>query len=226
MASFYPVFLNLQRLLCVVIGTGPVAERKVKGLVEVEASVVVIDPQPAPKLVELESQGLIRIARRAYRPGDLQGAFLAIVASGDTGLHHAVWEEARQRGVLVNAVNDPDHSNFIAPAVCRRGNLTVAVSTGGKSPALAVRVRDRIAAWIGPEYAVLLELLGELREEVATFIPDFAVRKALWYRIIDSDVVEFIRRGDLPGARRRTAELLQETRQHAHSAPEVEISDG
>jgi len=226
MASSYPIFLNLQGLPCVVIGTGRVAERKVRGLLEAGAYVAVIDSQPAPKLVEMESQRLIRIERRAYRPGDLQGMFLAIVASGDPGLNHAIWEEARQRGVPVNVVNDLAHSSFVAPAICRQGNLTVAISTGGKSPALAVRVRDRIAALIGPEHAVLLELLGELREEVTALISDFAARKALWYRLIDSDVIEFVRRNDLLGARQRIAQLLQEARQLSHHPPQAELSDG
>src|SRR5437588_537754 len=114
------------------------------------------------------------------------------------------------RGVLLNAVDDLDHCSFIAPAIHREGDITVAVSTSGKSPALAARLRQRVARLIGPAEARLCELLGELRPEVAARVPDTRARTTLWYRIVDSDVIEFVRRGDDEGAHRRIDELVKQ----------------
>src|SRR5256884_2908346 len=121
-----------------------------------------------------------------------------------------LWAEAEREGVLLNAVDDLDHCSFIAPAIHREGDITVAVSTSGKSPALAARLRQRVARLIGPAEARLCELLGELRPEVAARVPDTRARTTLWYRIVDSDVIEFVRRGDLEGARERIDELVSE----------------
>jgi uroporphyrin-III C-methyltransferase/precorrin-2 dehydrogenase/sirohydrochlorin ferrochelatase len=121
-----------------------------------------------------------------------------------------VWAEAEREGVLLNAVDDLDHCSFIAPAIHREGDITVAVSTSGKSPALAARLRRRVARLVGPAEARLCELLGELRPEVAARVPDTRARTTLWYRIVDSDVIEFVRRGDVDGARERIEELVDE----------------
>lgn len=210
MTRFYPVYLDARRRRCIVIGGGAVAEQKVLALLDAGAHVTVISPEVSPGLGELEAQGRIQVRRRPYAPGDLRGAFLAIAAAGDRAAHRAAWAEAEQERVLLNAVDDPPHCHFIAPAVHRQGDLAVAVSTGGKSQALGVRVRDRLAALLGPEYAVFLEMLGDLRAEVAAREPDPARRTALWYRLVDSDALEHLRRGETAGARRLLRELLDD----------------
>src|SRR2546427_653336 len=118
------------------------------------------------------------------------------------------WAEAEREGVLLNAVDDLDHCSFIAPAIHREGDVTVAVSTSGKSPALAARLRQRVAQLVGPTEARLCALLGELRPELAARVPDTRARTTLWYRIVDSDVIDFVRRGDMEGARERIDELV------------------
>src|SRR3989449_570141 len=148
--------------------------------------------------------------RRPYRSGDLAGAWLAIAGTDDRAANAQVWAEAEREGVLLNAVDDLDHCSFIAPAIHREGAITVAVSTSGKSPALAARLRQRVARLVGPAEARLCELLGELRPELAARVPDSHERTALWYRIVDSDVIEFVRRGDHDGARERIEELVDE----------------
>ncbi len=208
MATWYPVYLNLEGRSCVVIGGGAEAERKVLALLEAGARVTVISPQITRRLEELVTGGLIHAARRVYGRGDLDGTFLTIAADEDRSVNHEIWKEADQGRVLLNAVDDMPHCNFIAPAIYRQGDLTVAVSTAGKSPALGVRVRDRIGDLIGPEYAALLDMLGDLRSELALREPDAARRTALWYSIVDSDAIESLRRGDVPGAWRRIASLL------------------
>jgi len=125
-------------------------------------------------------------------------------------VNEAVYAEAERLGVPLNAVDDLEHCSFIAPAIHREGDITVAVSTGGKSPALAVRLRQRIARLVGRVEARLCELLGELRPDLAERVPDARARTALWYAIVDSDVIEFVRRGDIDGARGRIEELISE----------------
>jgi len=208
--SFYPVFLQLQGRRGVVVGGGAVAEQKVVGLLEAGARVTVVSPDLTWKLEDLAATGAIELRRRGYRRGDLEveGAFLAIAATDDRRVNADVWAEAEQGGILLNAVDDLPHCSFIAPAVHRAGDIAVAVSTGGKSPALAVRLREQIGTLIGQEHAEFLDLLGELRPTVAARVPDPKVRTRLWYEIVDSDAVEYVRRRDRAGARRRIEEMV------------------
>jgi len=208
--TFYPVFLDLRGRRAVVIGGGAVAEQKVLGLLSAGAHVTVVSPETTPRLAELATTGGIDLRRRPYRSGDLAGAWLAIAGTDDRAANARVWAEAEREGVLMNAVDDLDHCSFIAPAIHREGSITVAVSTSGKSPALAARLRQRVARLVGPAEARLCALLGELRPELAARIPDSRVRTTLWYRIVDSDVIEFVRRGDMEGARDRINELVDQ----------------
>ena len=208
MSALYPVFLDLRGRRAVVIGGGAVAEQKVHGLIAAGAHVTLVSPETTPPLADLARRGAIEIRRRPYRPGDLAGAWLALAASDDRAVNEAAWAEAERVGVPLNAVDDLEHCSFIAPAIHREGDITVAVSTGGKSPALAVRLRQRIARLVGRAEARLCALLGELRPELAGRVPDARARTALWYEIVDSDVIEFVRRGDIEGARGRIEELL------------------
>ena len=208
--TYYPVFLDLRGRRAVVIGGGAVAEQKVLGLMSAGAHVTVVSPETTPRLAELAAAGGIDLRRRAYRSGDLAGAWLAIAGTDDRAANARVRAEAEREGVLLNAVDDLDHCSFIAPAIHREGDITVAVSTSGKSPALAARLRQRVARLVGPAEARLCELLGELRPELAARVPDARARTALWYRIVDSDVIEFVRRDDNEGARRLIDELMNE----------------
>jgi uroporphyrin-III C-methyltransferase / precorrin-2 dehydrogenase / sirohydrochlorin ferrochelatase len=212
--TFYPVFLNLRGRRAVVIGGGAVAEQKVLGLLAAGAHVTVVSPETTPCLTDLAAAAGIELRRRPYRSGDLAGAWLAIAATDDRRANSAVWAEAERCGIPLNAVDDLDYCSFIAPAIHREGDITVAVSTSGKSPALAARLRQRIARLIGRAEARLCELLGELRPELAARVPDTRTRTALWYRIVDSDVIEFVRRGDMEGARGRIDELVDEVEPH------------
>ncbi|MEJ5200300.1 MAG: bifunctional precorrin-2 dehydrogenase/sirohydrochlorin ferrochelatase, partial [Anaerolineae bacterium] len=194
----------------VVVGGGAVAERKVAGLRAAGAAVTIISPTLTPGLERLAEDGAVQAVRRPYRPGDLEGAFLVIAATDDRTANHAVWEEAERRGCLINVVDDPEHSNFIVPAVVRRGEITLAISTGGASPALARRLRERVEATIGPEYGILAELLAELRPELLRRFPPGEPRLAAALRLVDSDVLEVIRVQGADAARARLLELLEE----------------
>jgi len=202
---------------CVVIGGGSVAEGKVKGLLEAEAKVTVVSPQLTPHLRKLAQAGLIIHVARRYRRDDLAGAFLAISATDDRTINKQVWQEGVESNVtsaglsasLVNIVDDPPHCTFIAPSIVRRGDLAIAISTGGKAPALAVRLRQQLERTIGHEHARFLELAGMLRAPIAARYPDFEQRKTLWYQLVDSDVLDLLRQGDEAAARRRVVEITR-----------------
>lgn len=190
------------------VGGGAVAERKVRGLLHAGFEVTVISPKINSQLEDLVQLGSIEMIRRLFQEGDLQGAFLAIAATDDPVTNRAVWEEARQRGCLVNVVDDPEHSNFILPAIVRRGDLTIAISTGGASPALARRLRQELEACFGSEYGEIIELLAELRPELQADFEAGETRRKAAYRLVDSDLLEVLRHDGREVARQRAREIL------------------
>src|SRR5215211_2455015 len=196
MNTYYPVYIQLREQPCVVIGGGKIAEGKVEGLLAAQAKVTVISPNLTPRLQALAEEKQIAYLARIYRPGDLVGAFLVICATDQVEINHKVWEEATTNRQLVNVVDDTPRCNFIAPSILRKGDLTIAISTSGKAPALAVRLKERLQGELGPEYARFLDLAGELREPLAQHIPDFETRKALWYEIVDSEILDVLADGD------------------------------
>jgi siroheme synthase-like protein len=208
MNTYYPVYIQLQDQPCVVIGGGKIAEGKVEGLLAAEAKVTLISPDLTPRLQDLVSQHRILHVSRMYQAGDLTGAFLVICATDQAEINHQVWQEATANHQLVNVVDDTPRCNFIAPSILRKGDLTIAISTSGKAPALAVRLKERLQQELGPEYERFLALAGELREPLARHIPDFETRKALWYEIVDSDVLDSLARGDESAARETISRIV------------------
>ncbi len=174
MPAYYPVYLDLRGRRCVVVGGNDVAEEKLARLVDCGADIVVIGAEATERISAMADAGEIEWVRRSYRPGDLDGAFTAIVAdTADTAVNAAVSEEARERGIPLNVVDVTHLCSWIAPAVVRRGEVTVAVSTGGASPALARRFREqlsgtnRLPTRLGVmELADLAPLLSEARAEM------------------------------------------------------------
>jgi precorrin-2 dehydrogenase/sirohydrochlorin ferrochelatase len=193
--SYYPLNFNLKDRKCVVIGGGGVAERKVEALLDAGASVAVVSPELTPRLSELAEGGLIGHVAGVYVSQALEGAFLAIAATDDRETNSAVSSDARRLGIPVNVVDDPGLSTFIAPATVRRGDLFISISTSGKSPALARRLREELESQFGPEYGELADILGELRDEVKAKYPDQAERNKAFLRILDSDVLLLLREG-------------------------------
>jgi len=201
MNTYYPIYVQLQGQPCLVIGGGKIAEGKVEGLLDAQAEVTVISPELSVKLQELVKQNRVLYHARTYQPGDLTGAFLVICATDQAEINHQVWQEATANRQLVNVVDDTPRCNFIAPSILRKGNLTIAISTSGKAPALAVRLKERLQRELGPEYERFLELAGELREPLARNVPDFETRKVLWYKLVDSEILAVLARGDEVAAR-------------------------
>ena len=176
----------------VVIGGGSVAGRKVEGLLAAEFQVRVISPELTPKLQSLVSCGAIEFVQRPYQYGDLKNIFLVIAATNDPTTNQTVWAEAVERKCLINVVDDPQHSNFILPAVLKRGEMNIAISTGGGSPALARRLRERFEGLIGSEYGTLTDVLAELRPELIAAFPTGETRLKAALRIVDSDILHII----------------------------------
>jgi precorrin-2 dehydrogenase/sirohydrochlorin ferrochelatase len=194
--SSYPIALiGLADALCVVVGGGEVAVRKVAALREAGARPVVISPVVDETLQRRAERGEIQLVPRPYRPGDLAGARLVIAATDDSATNCAVWREAQAVGCLVNVVDDPAHCNFYVPATVRRGALTISISTAGNSPALARRIRQSLEHQFDDGYQPYLALLGELRPLVQKRIVDPARRKALWEALLAEDLLELCRMG-------------------------------
>jgi len=169
-----------------------VAARKIEGLLVADAKIKVISPVIVPEIQHLVDAGKISWTQRTYQDRDLEGVFLAIAATNDLSVNQAVWIEATRRSCLINVVDDPAHSTFILPAVLQRGEMNVAVSTGGGSPALARRLRERLGDIIGAEYGVLTEILAELRPELKTSFPPGKARLQAALRVVDSNILQVI----------------------------------
>jgi siroheme synthase-like protein len=207
MTTGYPAILLLEGRLAVVIGGGQVAERKVKTLLDAGAKVRVVSSQVTDGIRDHAERGDIELIERRYSRGDLAGAAAAVAATDDEEVNRGVFAEATDSGIPVNVVDNVSLCTFIAPSIIRQGDLVLAISTGGNAPALAVRIRERLEKEFGDEYARFLKLMGELREQV-TVPGDQDERAKAWYRVVDSDVMDLVRAGDLERARTRATELL------------------
>lgn len=197
---YYPIFLNIRGRRCVVVGGGQVALRKVRTLLEHKANVELISPHLCSELNQLAGVGEISVLRRGYRAGDLQEAFIVIAATNDNNINLEVVEEARRTGVLVNVVDDAESSDFILPSYIRRGDVTIAISTAGRSPALARKIRTRLEKEFGEEYASLALLIDEVRTELKE--QGIKVDGDAWQKVLDLDLLcDMLRKGDNEKAR-------------------------
>jgi siroheme synthase-like protein len=205
----YPVMLELAGRRCVVIGAQAIRERKVEGLLAAGADdVLVVEPSVDDRF---EGVAGVEVERRAWRPDDLDGAFLAVASSDDAAARAAIAREARTRGVLVNLIDDIPHCDWAAPAVVRRGDLVLAIGTGGVSPAVARLVRERLQVEFGAGWAEILRIVGEVRRDTLPALPDFAVRARRWHDALDLDeAAELVREGRGEELRTRLRERLLE----------------
>ena len=144
MTTYYPVYLNLRGRRCVIVGGGTVAEGKISRLLDSGADICVVSPDATPGILRFAADGNVRWEQREYRHGDLEGAFIAIAATNVREVNRRIFEEAEERGIMLNAVDDPPNCSFIAPSIVRRGPVTLAISTGGVSPALARKLRESL----------------------------------------------------------------------------------
>jgi len=206
MSGYYPVFLDLVRRSCLVVGGGAVAEGKVDGLLAAGARVTVMSPTMTARLQALAAAGRIRSLARAYGPGDLTGHHLAFVATDDPEVSAAVSTEGRERGVWVNAADEPARCDFILPSVIRRGRLVVAVSTGGASPAAARAIREELEAYLTTDHAMLVEVAAEVRQDLRARA--MSADASRWRRALDGGLRRLIAGRRYAKARARLARAL------------------
>lgn len=200
----YPIFLiGLQDRHCVVIGGGHEAEFKVKGLLDVQATVTVISGELTPTLREWANDGRFVWLDREYEPGDLRGAFLVISERGEAKRNTAVHQEAVAEKALVNVMDDVGHCDFVAGSVVRQGALTISISTSGAAPTLAVRLRQEFEQRFDASYGTFLAWMQALREPMAAHYAHFGERRERWYAVVDSDVLALIGDGRLAEAQQR-----------------------
>jgi precorrin-2 dehydrogenase / sirohydrochlorin ferrochelatase len=187
MMSLFPMFVKLEGRRILMVGAGPVGEGKIESLLAAGASVRVIAPQATPRVREWAREGRIEWEAREYKPADFAGMFLVIAATGSTALHDEIYAEAKSRGVLCNAVDEPERCDFYFPAVVRRGDLQIAISTGGLSPALAQRLRKELEQQFGPEWEEWVAKLGRTRDELKSIPMPPEQRKRLLHEYASLD---------------------------------------
>lgn len=201
----YPVALRLAGQSCLVVGGGPVAARKVAGLATAGAVVTVVAPDIGPETEALTAAppaagaGPVTLERRRYRPGEAGRYRLVVTATGDPAVDGTVAADADAAGVWVNSADDPAHCTFLLPSVHRDGPVSIAVSTGGASPALARWLRLRVGAAAGPGLGALAELLEEARRRLAA--EGRSTEDVDWPALLDGPLPELVRRSDLDAAR-------------------------
>jgi precorrin-2 dehydrogenase/sirohydrochlorin ferrochelatase len=194
--SYYPIFVDLKDKKVVVVGGGNVAQRKIDTLLQCGADVYIISMELSPELQKRLEEGKIKLLGRRFSKGYLQDAFLIIASTDDSKLNRRVSSVARDMGILVNVVDLPADSNFIVPSVVKRGDLLIAISTSGKSPAMAKRIREGLSGQFGTEYKDFLLLMGRLRKEILSKCLSQEDNSRIFYELVDSTILESIRRKD------------------------------
>lgn len=184
---YYPIFLNLQSKRCVVVGGGKVALRKVRMLLDCGANVTVISPKPNAEIAKLSKERAIHLIQRDYEAGDLKDVEIAIACTDVKEVNRQVADEAKKAGTLINVADDLGLSDFIIPSFFRRGDLTVAVSTAGKSPALSKKIRTKLEKSLREEYASLLSIIGEIRSTIKE--KGYRVDAETWEEALDLNLL-------------------------------------
>jgi precorrin-2 dehydrogenase / sirohydrochlorin ferrochelatase len=195
---YYPVNLDIRDRRCLVVGGGGVGTRKVEGLRACAARVTLVSLRISDRLRPLAADGRIEWRDREYRTDDLDGMFLVIGATDDPDLNRRIHADAASRNMLCNIADRPEVCNFILPAVVRRGDLILAVSTSGRSPAFAKKLRKELEARFGPEYALFLDLMGAVRAKLLAEEHAPEAHKPLFEALIDRDLLGLLKAGDMP----------------------------
>lgn len=207
---YYPVHLDVRGRPCLVVGGGAVGSRKVHTLLDCGAAVTVVSPAATEALRLLAADGRIGLKQRDYAADDLAGVFLVIGATDDEGLNRRISRDAEEKRILCNIADRPEVCNFILPSIVKRGDLVLTISTAGKSPALAKRLRQDLERQYGAEYAVLLDLMGAIRRRLLAREHAPEAHKPLFEAILDSGILELIRENRRPEIDRLLEGLIGE----------------
>lgn len=195
MAHLYPINLSLAGRRCLIVGGGKVAERKVASLLEYEPELRLVSPQVESNIQQWANQGWLDWIPRKFEMNDLDQVFMVFIASNDTSVNQEIAGLCRARGILVNAVDDPPNCDFYVPSVLRRDSLVVAISTEGKSPMYAARLRRELEAVITEQHGQFVDMLGQIRQEVKSSHLNIEQRKQIMEKLVYSDILELIQAG-------------------------------
>jgi precorrin-2 dehydrogenase/sirohydrochlorin ferrochelatase len=217
---YYPIFLKVENRLCLVVGGGEVGARKVKTLLSCGASVALVSLELVEWLEEKIEEGVVGLVGNHYEEKHLEGCCLVIAATDDLELNRRIAKDAEKRGLLCNVVDYPQEGNFILPALIQRGALTLAVSTSGKSPALARQIREDLEHRFGEEYADFLEIMGAVRSRLLRESQDSRTNKEKFDSLVKSELLELVRRRDFTAVDR----ILQKVLGSNYALKELEIS--
>ena len=191
--NYFPIVLEMTGRRCLVVGGGAVAERKIASLLEAGAEVTVISPEVTEAILNWSKNNSLQLEARGYQSGDVAGYQLVFIATDDTDVNDRVYQDGKSHGVWVNAADDPAHCDFILPSVLRRGDLTVAVSTGGASPAAARAVREELNGYLTEDYAQLVQVAAEVRAELKN--KSLSVAASAWNKALNGEFRRLIRAG-------------------------------
>jgi precorrin-2 dehydrogenase/sirohydrochlorin ferrochelatase len=192
--------LDIKHKKCAVIGGGSVANRKVKSLLQYEADIVIISEQLIAELANTVNKYKLDWQKKEYSSEDLFGNFMVFAATNNSEVNHQIYKEAKAKGILINVVDDPERCDFIVPSKLEQGDLTISISTNGKSPMLAKKIRQDLTETYTPAYGELLNILGDLRQKSMNHIPDENNRKKLYHDIVYSDIIHLLEKGNLETA--------------------------
>lgn len=208
MAGLFPVFLNLDKKRCIVVGGGKVAERKVENLLEYPVQIDLISPQVTAKLRDWIDNHQVNWMARVFQPTDIQEALLVFAATDDQQVNREIARLCQKEGILVNAVDDPAYCDFYVPSVVRRNSLVLAISTEGKSPAYAKRLRRQLEETITDAHGKFVDILGEQREVVKETVSDIKVRQAIFEALAGLDILDLIAEGKDEQVKERVNECM------------------
>ena len=207
---YYPVYLDIQNRNCLVVGGGSVGTRKVMMLLTCGANVTVVSLAATKKLQELSKNGMIKLKERPFQTADLDDRFLVIGATDNQELNRQIHAEAERRGLLCNIADRPEACNFILPSVVNRGDLIIAISTSGKSPAFAKKMRKHLEKEFGNEYAEFLNLMGAIRKKLLSEDHEPEAHKHLFEELIERDLVQILKEGKTENINSLLFEVLGE----------------
>jgi precorrin-2 dehydrogenase/sirohydrochlorin ferrochelatase len=204
----FPVFVKLKDKLCVIVGGGKVARRKAKSLIECGATVNVISPLAEEQIKQWVSEGLLTWCEKKFSAGDLNKACIAFAATDDSEENKKVVEICNRKGIMVNVVDEPELCDFFVPSVIRRKSLAIAISTEGKSPLFAQRLRKELEQILTDEYGEFLDMLGEQREKVKQAEPDREHRKKIFEALVYSEILDLLKAGKRKEAEERIKQCI------------------
>lgn len=211
MARYFPIFIDLRGKPCLVVGAGEIGASKAAQLIKYGASVTVVAPEVHPDVDQWAKDGSIRLLRRSFQEADVEGMTLVVGSTSSTEVNTTVFEAASRRGILANIVDVPDLCSFTYGAIVERGDLQIVVSTSGRSPAYAARLRRELEDSYGEEYGIYLDILGQVRHQVQQTVDDLKHRKLIYRRVFEMDLLPLLREGRAEEARRLALQCISQS---------------